>query len=116
MYYGPYGSGDDRNILVAVSLMETKGITDSEDVFNWYTDELADKLEELYKSFLNGAKIDRRQLYGELYFHYDFMVQGIMIESASTAEINIYADGSVRDERDAVNSISASYAGGYRGK
>lgn len=86
----------------------------SEEMLIKYTDILADKLESLYPSLFKGAKIDRAMLFGELYFHYDCMVNDVLTEYASVADVKILANGNIHDDRQIVQYMSAQYAKNYK--
>ncbi len=107
-------SAESQSIIVEVSLLRTLYWTDSEEILSMYTDKLADALEKTYAYFFKGAKIDRPQLFGELYFHYYCLKNDIMASDAASADINIYMDGSVRDHRPFVNQMASAYKNKYK--
>ena len=68
-------------------------------MYNAYTDWISYTLEHDYAEFFDGSKIDRKQMYSELKFHYFFYESGWMTANSNPAEIAIYSDGRVEDPR-----------------
>lgn len=93
------GDGEE-NIYLQIDISKL-----DKDNLSEYVDSVADQLEIEYSDFFNGSTIDRKQLYGEILFH--MQTKGIY-SGSNPADINIYADGSVRDPRDFVNDFSKS--------
>ena len=109
----------DRDAENQLCIEFTEDITDfpnDNDFLRAYTNQLADAIEpdpRFANFFLNGATIDRAQLFGEIKFHVVAWVNNVKTENANPATVNIFEDGAVHDPRWYVNLMSSIIAGGY---
>lgn len=78
-----------------------------------YTDILANQIESDYAAYLNGNSVDRAQLYGEIMLHAVVWDSPMPLENTKVIDLNIYSDGSVKDSRAIINTLSSFYGWGY---
>ena len=75
-----------------------------------YTDKTIEFVMQEYSEFFGESVIDRHQLYGEILFHFwVYVTFGDAIDRANPADIDIYWDGSVKDDDEWINVVSKMF-------